>query len=230
MVKSRYSLVLLVFILATQASKGQLNRGKSLFSPHDETSSKTPASTLPNIVQQHLLRTPLTMLSLTASAIEKALPIQFKFAQLLDSDVESMTNTRLFSFIDNWWGTRYRYGGDSKAGIDCSAFAGLLMREVFHIQLPRTAREQFSTVQKVNRSSLKEGDLVFFNTRGGISHVGIFLRHGYFVHASTSQGVTISSLEDPYYKSRFLGGGRSQPEKWRGVGFMPFPGLKVFVF
>ena len=229
MVKSRYSL-LLFFLFFSVTGTAQVNLAKARVVEEAKTSSKQPYSQLPTAVQQHLLRTPLNMLTLTASAIEKALPIQFKFAQLLDSDVESMTNMRLFSFIDNWWGTRYRYGGDSKTGIDCSAFAGMLMREVFHIQLPRTAREQFSNVNKIDKALLKEGDLVFFNTRGGISHVGIFLKHGYFVHASTSRGVTISNLEEPYYKSRFLGGGRWQPEKVRLMGLVPFPGLKVFVF
>ena len=133
---------------------------------------------------------------------------QIKYAQLLDREVEKLGNISLFRFIEEWWQTPYRYGGTGKSGIDCSAFAGLLLSSVYGFQLPRTARDQYNATEKVEPADMKEGDLVFFNTRGGISHVGVFLGDGYFVHSSTSQGVTISHLEDDYYKARFRGAGR----------------------
>ena len=139
---------------------------------------------------------------------EQCKKYQFKFAMLLNRDVETLTNTRLFGFIDEWWNTRYRYGGTSKSGIDCSAFTGLLMSSVFALKLPRTAREQYKVCDKVGKENLKEGDLVFFNTTGGVSHVGFYLGGGYFVHASVSQGITINNLDEKYYKARFIGGGR----------------------
>ena len=141
-------------------------------------------------------------------SIEKVSSIQFKYAQLLNRNVEEITNTSLYSFIEEWWETRYRYGGSTKSGIDCSAFTGLLMSTVFAIKLPRTAREQYSQSEKVDRDDMKEGDLVFFNTRGGVSHVGVYLGDGYFVHASTNNGVIISRLDDPYYEKRFIGAGK----------------------
>jgi hypothetical protein len=141
-------------------------------------------------------------------ATEMCSPLQFKYAQLLNRDVESLTNFSLFSFIDKWWGTRYRYGGTGKSGIDCSAFTGLLMTSVFSIAMPRTAREQYTVCEKLKENEMLEGDLVFFNTRGGVSHVGVYLGEGYFVHSSCSNGVTISSLEDAYYRKRFISGGR----------------------
>ena len=144
----------------------------------------------------------------SVSNIEIASSLQFKYAQILNRNVEFIINSSLFSLIDEWWATRYRYGGTSKKGIDCSAFTSLLMSTVFAVKLPRTAREQFNESEKVGKDEMIEGDLVFFNTRGGVSHVGVYLGDYYFVHASTNQGVVISSLEEPYYEKRFIGGGR----------------------
>lgn len=143
-----------------------------------------------------------------ASLTEQCSQMQFKFALMLNREVESLTNVQLFSFIDEWWATKYRYGGTTKKGIDCSAFTGLLMSSVFAFKLPRTAREQYSIADKVKKDDLIEGDLVFFNTTGGISHVGFYLGDGYFVHASSSKGVTINNLDQSYYSKRFIGGGR----------------------
>ena len=141
-------------------------------------------------------------------ATELCSPLQFKYAQLLNRDVETLTNLSLLGFIDKWWGTKYRYGGTGPKGIDCSALTGLLMGSVFGVSLPRTAREQFAACTKLQEDEMMEGDLVFFNTRGGVSHVGVYLGEGNFVHASSSQGVTISNIEDSYYRKRFIGAGR----------------------
>ncbi len=141
-------------------------------------------------------------------ATEFCTSLQFKFAQLLNRNVETITNIPLFSFIDEWWATRYRYGGTSKKGIDCSSYTGHLLLAVFGITLPRTAREQYAASIHINRDDLKEGDLVFFNTIGGISHVGVYLGDGYFTHSSCSRGVTISNLEEKYYSKKFIGGRR----------------------
>jgi cell wall-associated NlpC family hydrolase len=131
-----------------------------------------------------------------------------KYASMLKTEAEALSNTTLYALIDDWFGTRYRYGGSTKKGIDCSSLTGRLMKDVYNIVLPRTAREQYAACHKIPAEALEEGDLVFFNTRGGVSHVGFFLSNGYFVHASSSNGVTISNLEDNYYKNRFVGAGR----------------------
>ncbi len=141
-------------------------------------------------------------------ATELCSTIQFKYAQILNKDVELVTNKSLFSFIDEWWATRYRYGGTSKKGIDCSSYTGQLLNEVFGFVLPRTAREQYAISSRVNRDDLLEGDLVFFNTRGGVSHVGVYLGDGYFTHSSSSAGVTINNLNESYYSRKYIGGGR----------------------
>jgi lipoprotein Spr len=144
-------------------------------------------------------------------ATEACKSLQFKYAQLLDTEIEAVSNYSLFQFIDEWWSTRYSYGGSTKKGIDCSALTGLLLSSVYAIALPRTAREQYSASKKIGREDLVEGDLVFFNTRGGVSHVGVYLCNDYFVHASVANGVTISSLNDTYYANKYIGAGRALP-------------------
>ena len=119
-----------------------------------------------------------------------------------------MTNQSLYQFIEEWLGTRYQFGGTSKSGIDCSSFSGLLQKNIYGFDLPRNARQQYENAEKINFNEIKEGDLLFFNTRGGVSHVGVYLFNNYFVHASTSQGVIINSLDESYYKRRFLSAGR----------------------
>lgn len=140
--------------------------------------------------------------------IEKISSLQLRYSLLLNTEVEKIHNIKMFEFIDNWYGTRYRLGGTTKNGIDCSAFSQLFFSTVYGINLPRTSKEQYYKSQKISRSHLQEGDLIFFNTRGGVSHVGIYLQNNKFVHAATSNGVMISDFFDPYWHSRFIGVGR----------------------
>lgn len=119
-------------------------------------------------------------------------------------------NFSLYTFIEEWYGTPYRLGGTSKRGIDCSAFVRTLYDHVYGASLLRTAAEQFSsTFRLFSKKDLREGDLVFFsiNTRR-ISHVGVYLGHGNFVHSSSSKGVTISNLDDNYWTRYYAGAGR----------------------
>ena len=143
-----------------------------------------------------------------STTIEKCSSLQFKYSMLMDREVESFTNLLLYNFIEDWWGTRYRYGGTDKKGVDCSSFTGQLMQVIYNINLPRTAKDQYQACDKVATEDLKEGDLVFFNTRGGVSHVGFYLGNNYFVHSSVRNGVIISSLTDDYYSEKFISGGR----------------------
>jgi lipoprotein Spr len=145
--------------------------------------------------------------SKNSSEIEKAAPIQLKYAQLMNTEAEQVQNIPLYQTIDDWYGTRYKLGGNSKDGIDCSAFVQTIFVSVFGVTLPRTAREQYKATRRISRTELQEGDLLFFNTTGGVSHVGIYLQNNKFVHASVS-GVTISDMFEPYYVKHFVSAGR----------------------
>ena len=141
--------------------------------------------------------------------IENASILQLKYAIITDATVEKLTNIPLLELIDKWWGTRYCMGGITENCIDCSAFTQLILRDVYQINLPRTAQEQFSLVEKTDLEDIREGDLVFFNTYGkDISHVGIYLLNNKFVHAATSGGVMISDLNDKYWQPKYRGAGR----------------------
>ncbi|HEY1020758.1 MAG TPA: C40 family peptidase [Flavisolibacter sp.] len=140
--------------------------------------------------------------------IEAAGALQFKYSLLLDVEVELLKNMNLLRLIEDWYGTRYRYGGSTKAGIDCSALMQVFFASLYGIALPRTAKMQYDYSRSISRTELKEGDLLFFNTTGGVSHVGMYLTNNKFVHASSSNGVTVSDMFDPYYANRLIGVGR----------------------
>ncbi len=141
--------------------------------------------------------------------IEKVKQLQLKYAIILDTYIENISNISLFNKIDEWWGVNYCMGGTTKDCVDCSGFTGNMMRDVYRINLPRTASEQYTASDRVDREHLKEGDLIFFKTkRGYINHVGIYLHNNKFVHASTSNGVMISDLDEHYWQGKYAGGGR----------------------
>lgn len=142
------------------------------------------------------------------SNAENLSALQVKYAVLLNTPAEEVKNPKMFEFIDDWYGTPYRLGGTTKKGVDCSAFSQFLFTSVYGLSIPRTAREQYNLTNRISRTELKEGDLIFFNTRGGVSHVGVYLQNNKFVHASTSGGVMISDIFDEYWVKRFVGVGR----------------------
>lgn len=106
-------------------------------------------------------------------------------------------------------GTRYRFGGSSSSGIDCSSFVQQVFREL-EVSLPRTAREQFEIGNEVVTTDLQKGDLVFFRTYAPYpSHVGIYLGNSKMIHASSrDRRVVISTINTPYYRARFIGAKR----------------------
>lgn len=111
----------------------------------------------------------------------------------------------LFDSVEEWMGTAYVYGGNSKDGIDCSGFVSRVYSKVFDIQLPRTVAHQKNLGTAVT-GNLQPGDLIFFDFGSGISHVGIFVFADKFIHAASggpNVGVVKCSLKEPYYKRHY---------------------------
>ena len=105
-------------------------------------------------------------------------------------------------------GVKYRFGGATPSGFDCSGFV-MYVYNRHGVKLPRTADKQYEIGRKIRQNDLKPGDLVFFETyEKGASHVGIYQGNGQFVHASSSRGVTVSRLSETYYAKRYLGARR----------------------
>ena len=151
-----------------------------------------------------------TSTNTSAAKADRLFELQFKYSILLDVPVEEISDEKLFSYIDEWYGTKYRYGGNDKSGIDCSAFTQQFLSNIYGLSIPRTSVDQYINSKRVKKELLEPGDLVFFRTtsRKNVSHVGIYLGNGKFLHASTSFGVTISDLTDGYYANRYVGAGR----------------------
>ncbi len=130
-----------------------------------------------------------------------------------------------------WLGVKYKYGGDSKSGTDCSGFVKSVYLKVTGIKLPRSSAEQQEYCRSIDRHKLAPGDLVFFSSsRGGrVSHVGLFIGSGDFIHASTSRGVMVSNLSEKYYANHYHSSGRVPGMAEKNVeilqtsGFGPLP-------
>ncbi len=126
-------------------------------------------------------------------------------AQKIGIPAKDMGNKKLYSFVESWYGTPYKFGGCEKTGVDCSCFANALYKDVYQKKLSRSSRDIYKDCEKINNSNLKEGDFVFFKINSqDISHVGVYLSNNKFVHASTSKGVMVSDLNDVYYKKYFF--------------------------
>ena len=121
----------------------------------------------------------------------------------------SVNSSQLVNTAKSVIGTKYVYGGTSAKGFDCSGFIGYVFKNS-GVSLPRTSAGMYSTGTSVAKNNLKAGDLVFFNTSGkGVSHAGIYIGNGKFAHSSSSKGVSIAKLNDPYYwGSKYIGAKR----------------------
>jgi len=141
-----------------------------------------------------------------AMAREKArsLPEQILEASRNASFIEKISRE-----VKKYLGVRYRAGGSSEKGFDCSGFTRVIYRRVFGIDLASTVRGQYSMpiFHTVSLEELSAGDLVFFSRtvrKKKLSHVGIYLSNGYFAHAAVKKGVTVSSVKETHWKSRIL--------------------------
>lgn len=127
---------------------------------------------------------------------------------LNNRDKDDDRNIPLYAEVSTWLGTPYRYGGSTKRGVDCSGFTMQVYKKVYNKQLPRSTSGLAKTnYKKVAKSKLDTGDLIYFATgknKKEVSHVGIYLKEGKFIHASTSRGVMVNHIDESYYKKAWV--------------------------
>lgn len=132
-------------------------------------------------------------------------PIFAHYGSRFGIELDGSENLELLKTVDEWMGVPYEWGGCSEQGVDCSCLVKSIYAEVYGLDLNRTVqtllRERLKTVAS---GDLREGDLLFFDMKdqGHISHVGIYLKKGTFVHASSSRGVMLNRLSQPFYRAR----------------------------
>lgn len=115
----------------------------------------------------------------------------------------SAENAPFLAEYKKWQGVPYRLGGTNYSGVDCSAFVQAVYQDAYAVSLPRTTAQQVKIGHKVAYNNAQSGDLVFFKTGRKTRHVGIYLGGNTFMHASTSKGVVLSRLDNPYWASTF---------------------------
>ena len=130
----------------------------------------------------------------------------------LGIDIEMKDNHALYVESASWLGVPYRGGGNTRQGVDCSGLTSAIYDKVYRKELERNSDDQRKKdCKKVKKGKLREGDLVFFHNgrkKKHATHVGIYLKDRKFIHASTSRGVIISTLNEDYWKRHWLSGGR----------------------
>lgn len=188
-----------VFIENIEVTPGTIIQSKQKPSTTREKKTKIP-------VPQQMLQPDTTV----KGNVEQCSLLQFKYAIMMDETVERLSNIKLLNKINEWWATPYCLGGKTKDCIDCSSFTQAMVRDLYKAELPRTAQEQYDACQHINYEDLKEGDLVFFRSgrHSGVTHVGFYLTNNKFIHASTSNGVAISDLNESYWRHSWHGAGR----------------------
>lgn len=109
----------------------------------------------------------------------------------------------LYEEYNKWFGTKYKYGGESLSGVDCSSFIQQVYFNAFSLKVPRTTKAQAKTGYKITKTKLHAGDMIFFKTGWDVRHVGIIIENGKFIHTSTKRGVSMSSIHNPYWRSNY---------------------------
>ncbi|MGG1519819.1 C40 family peptidase [Paenibacillus oryzisoli] len=138
--------------------------------------------------------------------MKKVVALVFSLVLSLSVGVGSVfaSSSTMDSAVNDLIGTPYKWAGTSEKGFDCSGFTMYLFNE-FGIDLPHSSKSQNSEGYWIDKSDLRKGDLVFFNTDGsGISHVGMYIGNGEFVHSATNIGVVKNKLSESYYAKRYV--------------------------
>ncbi len=182
-------------LLATLLLSGCLTRKNAL--PPDRAVTSTP-------YKKKVKETIATDASTSPRDVRTGHRLLDGYAQVLGVSPVELKSAELYAYIDQWMGTPHRSGGMDRRGLDCSAFVGMVMRDVYGKSVPRVSKEMAGQIKRKYERQLQEGDLVFFSFgRREIDHVGIYLHNNKFVHVSTSRGVIISDLHDTWYYKYF---------------------------
>ncbi len=131
-------------------------------------------------------------------------------SQTLGVQLPLKEDKSLVSTILDWLGTPYRGGGSTQKGTDCSGFVMRVYEQAYGIHLVHSSGGMFQVTERVKKTGLQEGDLLFFrrSSRSPIYHVGIYLADGRFIHSASGKGVTVSSLQEGYWNRNFYAAGR----------------------
>ena len=145
-----------------------------------------------------------------------AVPINDKTMQ---GEAAAEARIKIIAAAESYLGTPYRYAGSDRRGMDCSGLVYTSFREGINFTIPRSTEGLYAWAEKIERSALQPGDLVFFATYGsGVSHVGIFAGEDWFIHSASegsNTGVIYSQLSQTYWRQAFIGAGRALP--WDSV-------------
>jgi len=116
---------------------------------------------------------------------------------------DSTVVKKLYNYFNEWRGVKYQIGGMSKKGVDCSGYVHLAYKQKLNKKIPRSTELMAKSGKAINLKNLRPGDLVFFKTGWKVRHVGIYVGKGEFMHASSSRGVMISKLNNPYWQDAY---------------------------
>jgi lipoprotein Spr len=193
------------------------------------TSPKTPFIVLMRTLSKHYFLTifvGLILISCVSQPRYTSQPVERKSHPPLKEKGESKKETEPFwgksktkidqakmaRIIESYLGTRYKKGGASKKGMDCSGFVMKVYKEYAGLNLPHDSKKLFKLVRKVDKGEVGYGDLVFFSDYGFLpSHVGIYIGEGKFVHSTKGYGVIVSSLNGERYRKGYIGARRLIP-------------------
>ena len=148
----------------------------------------------------------ITNPSAKISTIKNPAATDSKFVSNGETFITKKQGEEILAFAKSFMGVPYVFGGTTPSGFDCSGFLQYVFKQ-HGINIPRLADEQYLLGKSVKTSQLSPGDLVFFSTYlPGASHCGFYVGNGKFLHASSSKGIAIDSLDSEYWKPKFLGG------------------------
>ena len=149
----------------------------------------------------------ISMLALLSVLVGCANQAQKSSAEVVESELTGHplqhVEKKLLGYYSDWRGTPYRLGGDSRKGIDCSAFVKNAYQSVFAVQVPRTTLGLAQIGKSVRKSELVPGDLVLFKTSRSVRHVGVVVNGNKFMHVSEKNGVMISALDNVYWRKKY---------------------------